>query len=311
MADYRSKMLDHLHKSGSYRNLPKNMLKKVARKVALAIKSISSLSSLHHKLIESNPITHRIYGLPKIHKEGTPLRPIVNTIGGPTYLLAKFLVLKLKPLVGRTESFVKDSASYIKELKDIKLDPGDILASFDVVSLFTCIPIGEALEVINCLTDPDTAKLVEICLTSTFFYFEGEYFEQTCGVAMGSPLSPVVANLFMEDFESKALNSSRLLPKHWRRYVDDTNVIWPHGQEELDLFFNHLNNQSSTIKFTMEQEVDGCLSFLDILISKIVMVPSATKLFGRKRILSNTFMPAPIISRLKRWVFSIPWLRGP
>jgi len=85
---------------------------------------------------------------------------------------------------------------------------------------------------------------------------------------MGAPLPPVVANLFMEDFESKALNSSRLLPKLWKRYVDDTNVIWFHSHEELDLFFDHLNNQSSAIKFTKEQEVDGCLPFLDILISK-------------------------------------------
>jgi len=266
--DYRSKMLDHLHNSGSYKKLPKNPLKKVAKNVALAIKSIGSISSLHHKLIERNPITPRIYGLPKIHKEGAPLRPIVNTIGGPTYLLAKFLALKLKPLVGHTESFVKDLASFIEELKDIKLEPEDILVSFGVVSLFTCIHINEAMEVINRLTDPDTARLVEICLTSKFFSFEGEFFEQTCGVAMGSPLSPIVANLFMEDFESKALNSSCLFPKLWKRFVDDTNVIWPHGQVELDLFFDHLNNQSSAIKFTKEQEVDGCLPFLDILISK-------------------------------------------
>jgi len=58
--DYRSKMFDHLHNSGSYKKLPRNPLKKVARNVALAIKSIGSLSSLHHKLIEINPITPRI-----------------------------------------------------------------------------------------------------------------------------------------------------------------------------------------------------------------------------------------------------------
>ena len=63
------------------------------------------------------------------------MRPIFNTIVGPTYLLAKFLAQKLKPLVGRTDSFVKDSTSFINELKDIKLDPRDILVSFDVVSL--------------------------------------------------------------------------------------------------------------------------------------------------------------------------------
>ena len=163
---------------------------------------------------------------------------------------------------------MKDFASFIKELKDFKLDPDDILISFDVVSLYTCIPIKEALEVIYRLTDPDTTHLVEICLTSTFFNFEGEFFEQTCGVAMGSPLSTIVVNIFMEDFESRALASAHLLPKLWKRYVDDTNVIWSHGLKELDLFFNHLNCQSSAIKFTMEKEDNGCLPFLDILISK-------------------------------------------
>lgn len=196
------------------------------------------------------------------------MRPIVNTIGGPTYLLAKFLALKLKPLVGRTESLVKDSASFIKELKDIKLDPEDILISFDVVSLYICIPIKEVMKVMCHLADPHIAHLVEINLTSTFFCFEGEFFEQTCGVTMGSPLSPIVANFFMEDFKAKASVSARLLPRLWKRYVEDTNVIWSHGQEELDVFFNHLNCQSSAIKFTMEKEVDGCIPFLDILISK-------------------------------------------
>jgi len=197
----------------------------ISKSVALAIKSSNSVSSLCHKIIESSPITPRFYGLPKIHKDGAPLRPIVNTISSPTYLLAKFPTLKLKPLVGCTESFIKYFASFVEELKDIKVDPGDILVSFDVVCLYICIPINEAIEVINRLTDLDTARLVEICLTSTFFSFEGEFFQKTCGVAMGSPLSPVVSNLFMEDFESKALSSARLLPKLWKIFVDDTNII--------------------------------------------------------------------------------------
>lgn len=85
---------------------------------------------------------------------------------------------------------------------------------------------------------------------------------------MGSPLSPIVANLFMEDFEAKALASARLPPKLWKRYVDDTNVIWSHGHEELDRFLDHLNGQSSAIKFTMVKVVNGSLPFLDILISR-------------------------------------------
>lgn len=133
------------------------------------------MSSISHKFIERNPLTPRIYGLPKFHKEGAPLRPIVNTIGGPTYLLSKYLARKLKPLVGLSYSFVKDSSSFFDELNSLTFEPGDMLIIFDVVSLFTNISINESVEVIKRVTDLDTAKLVEICLTSTFFSFEGEY----------------------------------------------------------------------------------------------------------------------------------------
>ena len=110
--------------------------------------------------------------------------------------------------------------------------------------------------------------MVSLCLTSTFFSFQCEFYAQTCGVVMGSPLSPIVANLFMEDFESKALASAKFCPRKWNRFMDDTCVIWPHGCEKLDLFLDHLNSQSDYIKFTMEVEVDGCLPFLDILLSR-------------------------------------------
>ena len=126
----------------------------------MAIKLSSTVGSLSRNLIESNPITPRIYGLPKIHKDGAPLRPIVNIIGGPTYLLAKFLASKLKPLVGYTDSFVKDSSSFINELKGLKLERDDRFVSFDVVSLYTCIPIKESIDVISRVTDPDTSHLV-------------------------------------------------------------------------------------------------------------------------------------------------------
>ena len=64
---------------------------------------------------------------------------------------------------------------------------------------------------------------------------------------MGSPLSPVVANLFMEVFEERALVSAVLRPRLWLRYVDDTFVLWPHSTDELDTFQDHLNSQHPAI----------------------------------------------------------------
>ena len=124
-------------------------------------------------LTPSFPIIPRIYGLPKIHKHGVPLRPIVNTTGSPTYDLEKYLVGILKPLVGNTSSFIKDSSTSGKMISNLTLEPEDIMVSFDVVSLFTKNPIDDAMEAIKKITNPDIAKLIEVCLRSTFFSFLG------------------------------------------------------------------------------------------------------------------------------------------
>lgn len=149
------------------------------------------------------------------------------------------------------------------------LDLGDILVSFDVVSLYTKILINEAIDVINHITNPHMTKLVGICLNSTFFIFQGEFYEQTCGVTMGFPLFLVVANLFMEEFETKALSSARFCPKLQKRCVDDTCVIWPYGSEKLNLFILHLNSQYDSMEFTMGVEVDGNLRLIDVLLSRM------------------------------------------
>lgn len=85
---------------------------------------------------------------------------------------------------------------------------------------------------------------------------------------MGSPLSPVVANLFMEHLEERALNTTALRPKMWIRYVDDTFVIWPHGNAELKEFHRHLNHQNTSIQFTIEEEKEEKIPFLDVLVRR-------------------------------------------
>jgi hypothetical protein len=85
---------------------------------------------------------------------------------------------------------------------------------------------------------------------------------------MGSPLSPIISNLYMESFEKKAIDSYPPKPLRWKRYINDTNVLLPHGKEELNKFFQHINNMSKDIKFIMELEYNGNILFLDILINR-------------------------------------------
>jgi len=83
---------------------------------------------------------------------------------------------------------------------------------------------------------------------------------------MGSPLSPIMANPFMEKFENKALDTFPLKPKFWIKFLNDTSVYWPHGDEELKNFLNHLNSISDDIKLKMAFEENYCITFFDILL---------------------------------------------
>ena len=133
--DYITKMNEHLS-CGSYIKIPKNPIKKIIKEVKKAINNSNLDEKTKKRLLPTNEITSRIYGLPKIHKEGIPLRPIVNTIGSPTYELAKYVAKLLGPLVGHTDSFIKDSNDFINTIKNEKMKPNDTLISFDM-SLFS------------------------------------------------------------------------------------------------------------------------------------------------------------------------------
>ena len=80
-------------------------------------------------------------------------------------------------------------------------------------SLYTKVPVEDAIRVLREITSDEIAKLVEICLNSTYFSFQGKIYEQVDGVAMGSPLSPIVAKLYMDYLKKKAINSSTLKPR--------------------------------------------------------------------------------------------------
>ena len=161
----------------------------------------------------------------------------------------------------------------------VHVESDEILVSFDVSSLFTNVPVGEAVSVIPerlredrtlgdriSLSLEQIADLLEMCLKSTYFSFGGNFYEQKEGAAMGSPVSAVVANLYMEFFEELALETAPTRPRLWKRCVDDTFCILRKGSTEELL--HHLNGVRRTIKFTVEQEEDGTLPFLDTLLRR-------------------------------------------
>ena len=135
--------------------------------------------------------------------------------------MAKKLAKILKPLVGKSPHHINSTQDFVEQVKHITLAQGECLSSYDVSALFTSVPIDPALKIIKDLLvkDPthkdgtvigidDIILLLEFCLKNTYFSFQGQFFEQVEDVAMGSPVSPIVANLYMEYLKQKALSTA-------------------------------------------------------------------------------------------------------
>ena len=95
---------------------------------------------------------------------------------------------------------------------------------------------------------------------------EVTFYEQRKGMAMGSPVSAVVANLYMKFFEELALDTTPVKPRPWKRYVDDTCCIVK--KDATEGLLDHLNSVRPSIQLTVEVEKDGMLLFLDTLLRR-------------------------------------------
>ena len=149
-------------------------------------------------------------------------------------MLSKHLAQTLKLLVGKTDFMVNNSLDFCDQIKHVKLEEDDEMVSFNAVSLFTSIPVELAIQVAtDVLSKDDTLydrtaipvkdiiDLLEFCLSTTNFKYNNTHYQQIFGTAMGSPVSAIMANLVMENLEERALSTSLVQPRFWKRYVDD------------------------------------------------------------------------------------------
>ena len=163
----------------------------------------------------------------------------------------------------------------IDRLKNI-IPNGSKFISFDVSSLFTNVPLGPTLDFlkrklsncdhvfpidVNCILD-----LIELCTQNLYFEFNDIFYEQIFGMAMGNPLSPILANLFLEHVESELIPPFvGISPTLWVRYVDDILCLIPFNFD-TNVFLDFINNLYPSLKFTSEYETNGSIPFLDVLI---------------------------------------------
>ena len=119
----------------------------------------------------------------------------------------------------------------------------------------TCIPIDNLMEMLT------------FCVETSYFGMGSDIYRQEEELAMSSPLSPVLAKIYMKYFEEMALGSTSLKPSIWLRYTDDKFILRPH-QEDVQILLDYVNSIRPSIQFTMEKEQDSKLPFLDVFVTR-------------------------------------------
>lgn len=307
---YNNKMLQHLS-TPSYRELPSNPVNEYKNEIdnllKCALESDWITRKEHEFLSTQFPITAVMYSLPKIHKHPTepPIRPIISGIGSITEPLSQFVDFFLKDLVASLPSYLRDTKDVLNALKEATVDSSTLLVALDVESLYTCIPHDKGLEATahflakdEPMQNPPNAfilELLNLVLNKNYFCYDGRFFLQIQGTAMGTAAAPNYANLTVGLWEQNAIHDSNTNPYHskikmWKRYIDDILLFWDGTEDELKHFLAYVNSSTPFLKFSMEFDTHT-INFLDLTITKDARGDIRTSIY-RKPMERNTLLHA-------------------
>ncbi|CAF4389133.1 unnamed protein product [Rotaria sp. Silwood2] len=297
-SDYLSKMNAILDDSTKFRCLfgdPTIQRERSLSNLLYRLKKNGHISQEFYNMTRptgSNP--ERLYGLPKIHKENMPLRPVRSSIGTYNYGLAKVLKQMLSSII-QNEVIVKDTFAFVNELRSLPKSASKYkMVSFDITSLYTNIPVNETIDIIlkhlynderppPTIKKNDMKKLLEFVTEKSHFIFNGKIYDQVDGVSMGSPLAPLLAEIFLQEFEKKHLPLFDLMGiGYWKRYVDD-NFVLLHPRVCPDYVCDQLSKCHASIKFTVAKEdvEANSITFLDALAQRQTGVGFKTKVYRK------------------------------
>ena len=180
----------------------------------------------------------------------------------------------MSPVVGNTDYTVKNSCEFADFIRDKTLNAVDLAVKVAKERLREDASLEQ-----RTLPVEDIIHLLSFCLKTTQFTYNGTYYQQVFGTAMGSPVSAVIANMAMEDVEQRALATSPVKPFFWKRYVD--GVISAVSGNEAERLLSHLNAVEPSIQFTLEREKDRHLPFLDLNVSRGVQGNLETSVYRK------------------------------
>lgn len=287
--DYQAEIERQL-KSHHYQKLDSDITHATTKVVVETLQDILSKKEIDKEIFDYlNPLNHDIrtpviYILPKVHKAPPANskfagRPIISGNGSPTEKISEFVDYFLLPIVVKQHTYVKDTNHILNLLEATPLPETVTLATLDVVSMYTNTPQDEALDLvqkayseapqsfyeIKKISPSSMRKLVELILTRNCFEFNGQFYLQKIGCAMGSQASPEICDIVMHPLEERIISTDPNIIK-WLRYRDDI-LLYKGTRTELCNLVENLNASHEFFKFTAEISSEE-VTYLDLKIFK-------------------------------------------
>ena len=222
----------------------------------------------------------RLYGLAKVHKTAIPARPVLSMPGSVYHPIANEVTKWLNVV---PECQINTSTKKIADsLKNVQLDSDEVIVSFDVSSLYTNVPVREAIDICADLlysgdhelppVDKATFKeLLELCTCNVVMKTHDGFYRQVDGLAMGSPPAPLIANAWLSRYDPLIRGDAKL----YARYMDD--ILRSIKRAEVRQKLAEINRYHPALKFTIEEENEHySLAFLDMLITRLGTLLSST-----------------------------------
>jgi hypothetical protein len=212
----------------------------------------------------------------KIHKLDQPFRPVVNNMSAPAYKVSKFMANKLNNYLNlKCHYNVKDSITLASDLTKLKRGKNYKMINFDIKDLYVNIPIKETLSITKALllehnneqTTKQIISLLDIILRRNYFTSQNNAYQPVKGISMGSSISGIVAEIFLQQLENSQFNQILEIKNtvFYTRYVDDMLIIYNTERISFETIHNYMNKIHHNLEFTPTHEHNNSISFLDLL----------------------------------------------
>ena len=290
--DYDEKVKQYMAKTDAYENLgDSNPLKELILQTNSMLKGLLSGkhidSQLFNKLkvdAENAELAH-LYFLPKAHKPGTPLRPIVAGLKSPTIEISRWLDGILRPLFDQMAAATSvlngvQLISVLEKWSARNLDHRTLFLTMDVSDLYTMVPQEGGIQAIKKMLRIFQISQIQGVKTSTilllaryvmknnYFIYSNCYYKQIRGGAMGSPLTLTVSNAYMFFFQTPITKWVKHRNGVFCRYIDDIFLtIADASYDLLEGRVRHWNRMDVNIK--LSAEISHSVSFLDVTVNNI------------------------------------------